>query len=74
MNACDHIHLLIDATVTLYADKPCSDGSRVLGVCGELTDALVQGAVCMECDSEILVDDNPLLEAWLPDFYEQKGQ
>ena len=71
MNDCKHNNVHIDATVTLYADRPRADGSYVLGVSGELHDGTVQTVTCVDCGDLLDEDEGkPMsVETWLRDFY-----
>ncbi len=71
MDDCKHNSVHIDATVTLYADRPRADGSYMLGVSGELHDGSVRTVTCADCGDFLEEDEGqPMsVEIWLRDFY-----
>lgn len=66
---CPHENLIIDACVTLYADKPRSDGYYMLRADG-LCDASAEMATCQECDTTFVISDDPPVDGFLQDFYD----
>ena len=69
MNDCKHDNVHIDATVTLYADRPRADGSYTLGVSGEMHEATVEYVTCADCDADLDRYGGAMVSTWLRDFY-----